>query len=127
MKFTKSNALIKTSVFVFASLFAMTSCQDDELTEVTKDVQTQATAADETPAVGSLTIEGTHTVFVGKVDCSTCTYVVVGKEETVDGKELGLKPGSVICLDAAKKYGNLTFTNVEGSEKAPITIGTCAK
>lgn len=126
MKFLNAKSLVKTSVVVFASLFALTSCQENELTEVTEDVATAA-ASVETASVGSLTIEGSHTEFAEKVDCSTCTYVVVASQETIDGKELDLKPGSVICLDAAVKYGNLTFTNLEGSEEQPILIGTCSK
>ena len=66
-----------------------------------------------------------NTQFSDNVACSTCTYVVADDIATIDGKELGLAPGSVICLDAAKKYGNLTFVNVDGTEEAPITIGTC--
>jgi hypothetical protein len=60
-------------------------------------------------------------------DCSTCTYVVPSNTNTqvVDGLKLGLKPGSVICLSAANKYGNITFKNIVGTATAPIIITNC--
>jgi hypothetical protein len=125
INYRKAKSLVKTSLFVAGSLFFMASCQEDEFTEVAEDVTTSATAVNGESNVGSITIEGTNTVFSDNVTCSTCTYVVADDIETIDGKELGLAPGSVICLDAAKKYGNLTFINVDGTEEAPITIGTC--
>jgi hypothetical protein len=51
--------------------------------------------------------------------------VVDANATVVDGAALGLKAGSVICLDAALKYGSLEFVNVDGTEEAPITIGNC--
>ena len=125
INYRKAKSVVKTSLFVAASLFFMASCQEDEFTEVVEDAKTSATAVEGESNVASITIEGTNTVFSDNVACSTCTYVVADNIETIDGKELGLAPGSVICLDAAKKYGNLTFVNVDGTEEAPITIGTC--
>lgn len=125
INFRKTTSLVKTSLFVAASLFFMASCQEDEFTEVAEDVATSAQSVQGESTIGSITIEGTNTVFTDAVECSTCTYVVAEDLETIDGKELGLAPGSIICLDAAKKYGNLTFVNVDGTEEAPITIGTC--
>jgi hypothetical protein len=125
INYRKAKSVVKTSLFVAASLFFMASCQEDEFAEVVEDAKTSATAVEGESNVGSITIEGTNTVFSDNVACSTCTYVVADNIETIDGKELGLAPGSVICLDAAKKYGNLTFVNVDGTEEAPITIGTC--
>lgn len=125
INYRKTTSLVKTSLFVAASLFFMASCQEEEFTEVAEDVKTSAAAVDGESNVGSITIEGANTVFSDAVACSTCTFVVAEDLETIDGKELGLAPGSVICLDAAKKYGNLTFVNVDGTEEAPITIGTC--
>jgi hypothetical protein len=123
--YRKAKSLVKISVFFVASVFFLASCQEDEFTEVAEDVATSATAVDGESNVASITIEGINTVFSDNVECSTCTYVVAEDIETIDGKELGLAPGSVICLDAAKKYGNLTFINVDGTEEAPITIGSC--
>lgn len=125
INYRKAKSLVKTSFFVAASLFFMASCQEDEFTEVAEDVATSAKAVDGESNVASITIEAVNTVFSDNVKCSTCTYVVAEDIETIDGKKLDLAPGSVICLDAAKKYGNLTFVNVDGTEEAPITIGTC--
>ena len=125
INYRNAKSLVKASVFFVASLFFLASCQENEYTEVAEDVATSATAVEGESNVASITIEGTNTVFSDKVECSTCTYVVADNVETIDGKELGLAPGSVICLDAAKKYGNLTFVNVDGTEEAPITIGSC--
>ena len=124
INYRNAKSVVKASVFFVASLFFLASCQENEFTEVAEDVATSATAVGES-TIGSITIEGTNTVFSDNVECSTCTYVVAEDLETIDGKELGLAPGSVICLDAAKKYGNLVFVNVDGTEEAPITIGTC--
>ena len=124
INYRNAKSIVKASVFFVASLFFLASCQENEFTEVAEDVATSATAVGESN-IGSITIEGANTVFSDNVECSTCTYVVAEDLETIDGKELGLAPGSVICLDAAKKYGNLVFVNVDGSEDAPITIGTC--
>lgn len=124
INYRNAKSVVKASVFFVASLFFLASCQENEFTEVAEDVATSATAVGDSN-VGSITIEGSNTVFSDNVECSTCTYVVAEDLETIDGKELGLAPGSVICLDAAKKYGNLVFVNVEGTEEAPITIGTC--
>jgi hypothetical protein len=125
INYRNAKTVVKASVFAVASLFFMASCQEDEYTEVAADATTSATAVEGESNIGSITIEGTNTEFTDNVECSTCTYVVAEDIETIDGKELGLKPGSVICLDAAKKYGNLTFVNVDGTEEAPITIGNC--
>ena len=35
------------------------------------------------------------------------------------------KPGDVICLDAAIKYGQLEFVNMLGSPEKPIVISNC--
>jgi hypothetical protein len=125
INYRNAKSLVKASVFFVASLFFLASCQENEFNEVAADATTSATAVEGESNVGSITIEGTNTLFSDNVECSTCTYVVAEDVETIDGKELGLTPGSVICLDAAKKYGNLTFVNVDGTEEAPITIGSC--
>jgi hypothetical protein len=125
INYRKAKSVVRTSVFVVASLFFMASCQEDEIVEAVEDAPTSAMAVETVSNIGSITIESANANFSDNVECSTCTYVVAENLETIDGKELGLAPGSVICLDAAKKYGNLTFVNVDGTEEAPITIGTC--
>jgi hypothetical protein len=58
-------------------------------------------------------------------DCSTCTYVVPDRTHVIDGLALGLKPGAVICLNAATPYKNLLFRNITGTAEQPITITNC--
>lgn len=123
--YRKAHTVIKSAAFVMASLFFLASCQDEEFAEVTEDMTTAAASAEVESNVESLTITGTNTFFTQDVDCKTCTYVVDANATVVDGAALGLKPGSVICLDAALRYGSLEFVNVDGTEEAPITIGNC--
>lgn len=58
-------------------------------------------------------------------DCSSCTYVVPAGIKIIDGLALGLKPGSVIGLDARIKYSSLTFRNIVGTLENPIIIKNC--
>jgi hypothetical protein len=124
----KSLSLVRNVLFVFTAACLLASCQDDEILPTPADVISE-TAPDEDgnfeTNITSLTITGENTVFAESVDCSTCTYVVAKNTDTIDGKALGLKPGSVICLDKALQYGELTFENLEGTEEHPITIGNC--
>ena len=55
-------------------------------------------------------------------DCASCTYIVGENVTIVDGAVLGLKPGSVIGLDARIKYSNLIFRNLVGTHDNPIII-----
>src|SRR6218665_3744868 len=55
---------------------------------------------------------GDEQAAVKAIACSTCTYVIPANTGTIDGKALGIKPGDVICLNAASKYGSLTFKNI---------------
>ena len=57
-------------------------------------------------------------------DCH-CTYVVPADSTVVDGNLLGLKPGSVICLNSAFTYGSIDFRNLAGTEEQPIEIRNC--
>jgi hypothetical protein len=124
----KSIFSLKNFLLASAAVFFMASCQEqeEEFAAVADNAEV-AQAAATGSNVQSLTITGENTSFVGAVECATCTYVVVAGEKVIDGNELGLKPGSVICLDKAVKYGDLEFVNVAGTEEAPITIGTCTK
>jgi hypothetical protein len=124
MTYQKAFSVVRTSLFACIAVCLLASCQDDELVPRPEDVETPVVAASESN-VSSLTISGSNTEFVERVDCSACTFIVDAKSETIDGAQLGLKPGSVICLKAALKYGNLSFINLEGTEESPITIATC--
>jgi hypothetical protein len=67
----------------------------------------------------------TSTSSVEYSDCSSCTYVVPAGVSIVDGKALGLQPGSVIGLDARIPYKNLKFQNINGTADQPIIIKNC--
>lgn len=55
-------------------------------------------------------------------NCTECTYIVPENTKVIDGKLLGLKPGSIIGLDAKIKYGTLEFINIVGTAEQPIII-----
>lgn len=57
-------------------------------------------------------------------DCAKCTYTVDDYYE-IDGKELGIKPGDVICLESGQNYGPLTFINIKGTIADPVIIKNC--
>jgi hypothetical protein len=58
-------------------------------------------------------------------DCSTCTHIIPPNRMTVDGRALGIKPGDVICLNAAVQYSVLAFQYIEGTPDNPVTIRNC--
>lgn len=124
MTYEKSFSVVKKLFFTLVAIGFLASCQDDEILAVAEDPQTTAASVTESE-IGSLTITGSNTQFAERVTCSTCTFVVDPNAEIIDGQELGLKPGAVICLQTGVKYGNLEFTNLEGTADKPITIGTC--
>ena len=57
-------------------------------------------------------------------DCG-CDYVVPAGQHVTDGAALGIQPGDVICLQAGTSYGNLKFTNLQGTADNPIIIRNC--
>jgi hypothetical protein len=128
MTYQKFFSTAKNVLFVIVAVCLLASCQNNELDTVAYDAQTEMAASEEVVTnVPSVTISAANTRFEESVDCSTCTYIVTADEQTVDGAALGLKPGSVICLDKAVKYKNLDFINLEGTAEAPIIIGHCNK
>jgi hypothetical protein len=127
MTYLKNIFSVRNFLFAASSVFFLASCQQEqELAQMSNDAQV-AEAAATGSNVPSLTITGENTNFVGAVDNNTCTYFIDATTKVVDGNELGLKPGDVICLDAAVKYSSLEFVNLIGSADAPITIGTANK
>lgn len=111
-----------------AIMFTMVQCSEEEIvTEESLQQDMTTEMASESAEVGSLSVSGLYTEVQGDVKCATCTYVVDPSEKTVDGKELGLKPGSVVCLRKALKYSSVDFVNMEGTEENPIIIGYCAE
>jgi hypothetical protein len=59
------------------------------------------------------------------VTCEQCTYVVPANKVMIDGKELKIKAGDVICLNSGTPYVNITFKNLTGTEAKPIMIVNC--
>jgi hypothetical protein len=57
-------------------------------------------------------------------DCG-CTYTVPASTYLVDGKILGIKAGSVICLKSTTYYKNILFRNIVGSASSPVIIKNC--
>lgn len=123
--------LVATKLFALAvSVFFLSSCStEDEMiapASTTATEETATTSANE-PEVASFTLSGIYTDITENTDCATCTYVVPVTATTIDGKELGFAPGSVICLDKALRYKSLEFVNLEGTAESPITISYCSK
>lgn len=116
---------IKKILFAAFALFVFSQCTEDEVTPAAPEATPAEAVAIPEQASGSVTISGIYTVYEDIKDCSTCTFVVPADQAVVDGKELDLKPGAVICLDRAIKYGDVDFVNLEGTEDNPIRIGTC--
>jgi hypothetical protein len=119
---------MKNILLAASALFIFSQCTEEEI--VPNDAQAAPateTVALNTEATGSMTISGIFTSYEDIKDCKTCTFVVPADLAVVDGKELGLKPGSVICLDKAIKYGDVDFINLEGTEANPIRIGTTVR
>lgn len=59
------------------------------------------------------------------ITCEQCTYVVPANKVMIDGDQLGINPGDVICLNAGTSYLNLSFKNIHGSEAKPVIIINC--
>lgn len=121
----KLASLLKKSAFAAAAVFSLAQCSEEETLKspAVSGPSVQATARSPLNAsITSLTISGINTSFATAENCETCTYVVPEGTRVVDGKELGLKPGSIICLNTIFKYGDLELSNIEGTEDNPIVI-----
>lgn len=112
-------------IFLAASaLFVFSQCTEEEIVPNQTIAAPTEQVAVPLQASGSMTISGIYTSYEDIKDCKTCTFVVPADLSVVDGKELGLKAGAVICLNQAIKYGDVDFINLEGTEANPIKIGT---
>lgn len=122
-----TNKLMSTRKILFAAftLFIFSQCTEEEIVPARVETPAIEMAALPARATGSMTISGIHTTYEPIEDCTTCTFVVPADMAVVDGKELNLKAGSVICLEKAIQYGDVDFINLEGTEDKPIRIGTC--
>lgn len=115
---------IKNILFAAGTVFALSQCTEEEIVPQQANAPAAETVSLPAEATGSMTISGVFTSYEDIQDCKTCNYVVPADVTVVDGKELNLKAGSVICLDKAVKYGDVEFLNLAGTESNPIRIGT---
>ncbi len=106
--------------------FMMFSCTtEDEIFEEAAPAAPETVEVVEEADVASVTLIGIYTEFSENVDCATCSYTVPANVKTVDGAELGIKPGNVVCIPAGRKAGEIEFINMVGTEQQPIIIGNC--
>lgn len=59
------------------------------------------------------------------LQCSSCDFVVPAGVSVIDGRRLGIKPGDIVCLNAALKYNLITFENIIGTPDLPVTVRNC--
>jgi hypothetical protein len=126
MKKSSIAASILSKIIVPAfALFTLSNCSEEEIAPTVQQAEvagaTTGVKNQEEPVL-SITIDGSFTELVSAKDCKTCHYVVPANATTIDGKEIGIKPGQAICLDLAIKYGNLNFINLEGEADKPIIV-----
>jgi hypothetical protein len=127
MKSVKSFSSVTKRLTILAlAMVVMISCSEESLVEKPASVnEVPVMEIVEEADVASLTVSGIFTEVSTDVDCATCTYKVPDNVRTVDGTALGFKPGTVICVNSARKLGEIEFVNMIGTENAPIIIGTC--
>jgi hypothetical protein len=115
---------MKKILFAASALFIFAQCTEEEIVPSQSVVAPVEDVAVPMEATGSMTISGIYTSYEDIKDCKTCTFVVPADLSVVDGNELGIKAGAVICLNKAIQYGDVDFVNLEGTESNPIRIGT---
>ncbi|GAB1855281.1 hypothetical protein MHTCC0001_01140 [Flavobacteriaceae bacterium MHTCC 0001] len=69
--------------------------------------------------------DNTEEQQIEPIACEECTHIV--NSWKTDGEALDIKPGDIICLDANQTYSNLLFTNIVGTQEAPIIIKNCGE
>jgi hypothetical protein len=124
----KAIQTVKMFLLSTAIVLTMVQCSEEEIIAeqvVEDDMATEMMS--ESADVASISVSGLYTEIKGDVQCSTCTYIVAASETTVDGRELGLRPGNIVCIKKSLKYPALDFVNMEGTEESPIIIGYCAE
>jgi hypothetical protein len=113
---------LKVYALLGTAVFALSQCADEEIISPTPASETISEVSAEAGAALSLSISGIHTFSTEPVACKTCTYIVASDETVIDGEDLGIKAGDIICLDAAKRYGSLEFVNIYGTLEKPVII-----
>ena len=115
---------MKKILFAAFTVFIFAQCSEEEIAPSQIKPSAEPAAVLPQQPTGSMTISGMFTTYEDIADCKTCTYVVPADVTVVDGEELNLRAGSVICLDKAVKYGDVDFVNLFGTESKPIRIGS---
>jgi hypothetical protein len=72
----------------------------------------------------ALATTATTSTIAGAVACSDCKYVVPANTYTIDGAQLGIKPGDVIGISGSRTTP-LNFVNIVGTADQPIIIRNC--
>lgn len=62
--------------------------------------------------------------FSAQAQNCNCNHVIELNTTHIDGSQLGVKPGDVICLKAGRRT-NLFIKNIKGSASSPVTIKNC--
>jgi hypothetical protein len=117
-------------IFMVAILFvAAVSCttQDDFVKPVEQPEAVVATSDEGAADVASVTVSGAFTEYRDEDLCASCTYVIPEDATIIDGAELKLEAGDVICLKKGVKYKAIELVNVEGTAEQPIIIGNCSE
>ena len=117
---------LKKTMFTATAVLGLMQCSpEEELLTPAQETPIEATSINTSEAsIESLTVTGVNTIFSNVKDCKPCSYVVSANEDVIDGKELNVQPGSIICLNKGVKYGNLEFVNIDGTEEKPVVIAT---
>lgn len=113
MKAERKRRMRNASFVMLVTSFILLQCMEPELTP--------------SPGLSSpaLSAGGINSLMAASSECPKCTYMVPVEATNIDGALLNIKPGDVICLDAALRYGPLRFINLRGDAENPITITNC--
>ena len=109
-------------------LIGASNCTTQEDFVKPEEAQVVEAASPEGAAeVSSITVSGAFIEYTDQVSCAECSYVVPEGTTVVDGAELGIEPGDVVCLSKGLKYNAIEFVNVEGQAGKPIIVGNCGE
>src|SRR5687768_17465709 len=110
MKINCPSTIIAKALMIVTVVMPLLQCSDEYFTP--------DPAPNQSPGALNESVSGSSEL----TDCTSCAYVVDENVTIVDGAVLGLKPGSVIGLDARIKYTSLSFRNPVGTHDNPIII-----
>jgi hypothetical protein len=117
--------------FLVLGIFTVaTNCTpEEELVDpvATKLAPAEGITPESVTETASLTVSGAFIEYSDNTHCSECSYIVPPDASVVDGKELGIKPGDVICLKKDFSYKAIEFVNVEGKEENPVIVANCSE